>query len=143
MTTRLVTVGRYRNAIDAELAKGALESAGIRAQIPIQTHNVAVDEGDAETAEQIVNAMIGIAHAEHVEWSDAAPAEAPQRCEQCGSPEVERRKKVAGFALFALLVLSVGFGTNNTMAAFFVCVAGLVFFLAADSWRCRQCGATW
>ena len=142
MSGRLVTVGRYRNAIDAQLAKGALETAGLRTQIVAET-NVAVDEDDAEAAEQIVNAMIGIAHAEHVGPSDAAPAEAPERCERCGSPEVERRKKLPAFVLFAALVFGVGLSIDNTLAAFYVCAAGVVLFLTAGSWRCRQCGLTW
>lgn len=134
----LVTVGRYRNAIDAELARGALETAGVRAQL-VNQHDVAVDEADSETAEQIVNAMIGIAHAEHV---DASAGEAPH-CDECQSPDVERRKKLPAFALFVALVAGVGLAIDNTIAAFFVIAAGLVFFLAAGSWRCRQCGATW
>ena len=138
MTGRLVTVGRYRNAIDAELARGALETASIPTQIVNHT-NIAVDEDDAEAAEQIVNAMIGIAHAEHV----GAAAEEPERCERCGSPEAERRKKLPAFALFVALTVGVGLAVDNTVAAFYVCLAGVVFFLAAGGWRCRQCGFTW
>jgi len=134
----LVIVGRYRNAIDAELARGALETAGVRTQL-VNGHDIAVDEEQAAAAEQIVNAMIGIAHAEHL----AAPAEEPLQCEECGSPDVERRKKLPAFALFVALVAGLGLALDNTIAAFFVVLAGLVFFLAAGSWRCRQCGATW
>jgi len=142
MTGRLVTVGRYRNAIDAELARSALETANIHTQVVNKT-NIAVDQDDAEAAEQIVNAMIGIAHAEHVGWSDAEPAEAPEQCERCGSPDVERRKKLPAFALFVALSFGVGAAVDNSLAAFYVVLAGIVFFLAAGSWRCRQCGLTW
>ena len=99
---------------------------------------LSVDEDDAEAAEQIVNAMIGIAHAERLE-----PEEMTQRCERCGSFEVERRKKLPVFALFVALTFGIGMAVDNTVAAFYVMLAGIVFFLAAGAWRCRQCGNTW
>jgi hypothetical protein len=149
MAGRLVTVGTYGNLIEAQIAKSALESAGIRALIVgehtagnFQYHMKAipltVDEDDADAAEQIVNAMIGIAHAERL------PTEEPvQGCERCGSPDVERRKKLPAFALFAALTFGIGYAVDNTVAAFYVVLAGVVFFLAAGAWRCRQCGNTW
>ena len=137
MTGRLVTLSTYANAVDARLAKSALEAAGIRAEVDA-ANNVAVDESDADAAEHIVNAMMGIAHAERLE-----PVEEAERCEQCSSPDVERRRKLPGFGLFAALTFGIGAAIDNTLAAFYVCLAGIVFFLAAGSWRCRQCGHTW
>jgi hypothetical protein len=149
MAGRLVTVASYGNLIEAQLAKSALESAGIHALI-VGEHTagnfhhhmpsipLAVDEEDAEAAEQIVNAMIGIAHAERLE-----PEEMTQRCERCGSFEIERRKKLPVFALFVALTFGVGAAIDNTVAAFYVVLAGIVFFLAAGSRRCRECGNTW
>jgi hypothetical protein len=150
MAGRLVTVATYANLMEAQIAKSALDAAGIHALIVgehtagnFQHHMksipLAVDEDDAEAAEQIVNAMIGIAHAERL-----APEElAAQRCDRCGSTEVERRKKLPAFALFAALTFGLGAAIDNTLAAFYVFLAGIVFFLAAGAWRCRQCGLTW
>jgi len=137
MTGRLVPLSTYGNATEAKLAKSALQAAGIRAEIDA-TNTLAVDESDAEAAEQIVNAMLGIAHAERVEH-----AAEEERCESCSSPDVERRKKLPAFGLFVALSFGIGAAIDNTLAAFYVCVAGIVFFLAAGAWRCRQCGHTW
>lgn len=137
MTGRLVTISTYGSVIDAKLAKSALEAAGIRAEIAAG-NALAVDEADAEAAEQIVNAMLGIAHAERVERPEAA-----DHCESCSSPDVERRKKLPAFGLFVALTFGIGAAIDNTLAAFYVCLAGIVFFLAAGAWRCRQCGHTW
>jgi hypothetical protein len=149
MAGRLVTVATYGNLIEAQLAKSALEAAGIRAVI-IGEHTagnfhhhvtaipLSVDEDDADAAEQIVNAMIGIAHAERIE-----EPEEQRRCERCGSPEVEARKKMPAFGLFTALTFGIGAAIGNTLAAFYVFLAGIVFFLAAGAWRCRQCGYTW
>lgn len=142
MAERLVTVARYHNTIDAQLAQGALEAAGLHAMIVGDT-NVAVDEAEAGAAEQIVNAMIGIAHAEHVGPSDEEPAALPERCEQCGSPEIARRQKLLPFVLFTALTFGVGAAVDNTLAAFYVFLAGIVAFLTAGGWRCRHCGFTW
>ncbi len=132
-----VIVGTYRDAAEAQLAKGALEAAGIPAVIE-EGNKLAVDEHSAQAAEQIVNAMLGIAHAEHVR-----SAELPERCEQCGSPDVVRRQKLPRFGLFVALTFGIGAAIDNTLAAFYVFLAGIVFFLAAAAWRCRQCGHTW
>jgi hypothetical protein len=149
MAGRLITVATYGNLIEAQLAKSALDSAGIRAII-VGEHTagnfhyhmtsipLAVDEDDAEAAEQIVNAMIGIAHAERLE-----PEEMTRRCERCGSFEIERRKKLPLFAMFVALTFGIGYAIDNTVAAFYVVLAGIVFFLAAGAWHCRQCGNTW
>jgi len=99
---------------------------------------LSVDEDDAEAAEQIVNAMIGIAHAERLEVEERT-----ERCERCGSPDVERRKKLPAFGLFTALAFGIGAAIDNSLAAFYVVLAGIVFFLAAGAWRCRQCGNTW
>lgn len=137
MTGRLVPLSTYGNAPDAKLAKSALEAAGIRAEIDA-ANTVAVDESDAEAAEHIVNAMLGIAHAERVEGPVA-----DDRCESCSSPDVERRKKLPAFGLFVAITFGIGAAIDNTLAAFYVCLAGIVFFLAAGARRCRQCGHTW
>ena len=129
MAGRLVTVATYGNLIEAQLAKSALESAGIRTII-VGEHTagnfhyhmtsipLAVDEDDAEAAEQIVNAMIGIAHAERLE-----PEEMTRRCEHCGSFDIARRKKLPVFALFVALAFGVGAAIDNTVAASYVVLA--------------------
>jgi hypothetical protein len=137
MTGRLVILNTYRNATEAKLVRSALEAAGIRAEVDA-ANSVAVDEADADAAEHIVNAMMGIAHAERLE-----PIEEADRCEACSSPDVERRKKLPAFGLFVAITFGIGVAIDNTLVAFYVCVAGIVFFLASGSWRCRQCGQTW
>lgn len=137
MTGRLVPLNTYRSATEAKLASSALQAAGIRAEVDA-ANTLAVDESDAAAAEHIVNAMMGIAHAERLEHP-----EAEARCESCSSPDVERRKKLPAFGLFAALTFGIGVAIDNTLAAFYVCLAGIVFFLAAGAWRCRQCGHTW
>ena len=81
---------------------------------------------------------LGVAHAERVE-----SIEPSERCESCGSPEVARRQKLPAFALFAALTFGIGAAVDNTLAAFYIVLAGIVFFLAAGAWRCRHCGHTW
>src|SRR5947209_10102458 len=132
MPGRLVTIGRYGTIIDAQLAKSALEAAGIQAVIigentaanfhhHVMSIPLAVDEDDAETAEQIVNAMLGVAHAEHI--VDAPEIE--ERCERCGSPEIARRQKLPAFVLFAALTFGIGAAVDNTLAAFYIFLAGI------------------
>ena len=150
MAGRLITVGTYGNLMEAQVAKSALEAAGIRAliigehtagnfQYHMKAIPLAVDEDDAEAAEQIVNAMMGIAHADRLTVEE----EPRQHCERCGSPEIERRKKLPAFGLFVALAFGIGAAIDNTLAAFYVVLAGIVFVLAAGAWRCRQCGNTW
>jgi hypothetical protein len=149
MAGRLITVASYGNLMEAQIAKSALEAAGIRAliigehtagnfQYHVKSIPLAVDEDDAEAAEQIVNAMMGIAHAERL-----TEEEPRHLCERCGSPDIERRKKMPAFGLFVALAFGIGAAIDNTVAAFYVVLAGIVFFLAAGAWRCRQCGNTW
>jgi hypothetical protein len=78
----------------------------------------------------------------HVEPQLAVPAP-PQPCPECGSAEIVEKKKLRAFLLFVLLVEGVGLAIDNTIAAFFIVAASAVFFVAAPTRRCADCGHSW
>lgn len=102
-----------------------------------------VREEDAEAADAIINQLLGLSHAEEVTPSDEEPWEPPLTCEQCGSPEIEKRQKLVAFSLIAAFIAAIGWVQASTQLAFFLIVAIAALFVLAPSWRCRHCGHTW
>ncbi len=93
--------------------------------------------------DQSLNRLYGVEDAEYVRPSATEPAKPPSHCEECGSPEVHRISKLPGYALFLVLVFTLGFALDQMMAAFLLALAGSVFFLIAPRWRCAACGYRW
>ena len=152
----LVTVMTFNHVHEAELARIALESEGIRAVVldrfrgeRLLGNTIAagvrlqVDESDVDAADAVLNRLSGVADAEFVAPSDEGPWQPPQSCPSCGAPEVVRRQKWVGFAAFAAFVFAIAYTQDATLLGFYIVAAAAIFVLVAASWRCRQCGHTW
>jgi len=93
--------------------------------------------------DEFLNRAYGVQDAEFIRPSDAEPARPPQQCEQCGSSDVRRVRKLPGYLLFLALDFGIGMAIDQMIAAFFIAVAGSIFFLIAPRWRCGSCGNRW
>jgi putative signal transducing protein len=153
---RLVTVSTFAHAHEAQIAKNALEAAGIDSIIVGQYSALAsphesvvgsvklqVREDDIEDADAVLNQMQGIDHAEYVRPSDADEFAPPARCERCGSPDVRRLNKLAIFAAISALVAIIFGYLGQTLSAFYVVIVVGVFLLVSARWQCRHCGYRW
>jgi len=149
--SRLVTVSTYQHLQDAEMARLALQAEGIDAVVvdphaTLLLHNVVrvqVMEDDLDAADKVLNRMHGVETAEDVRPSDVEPAQPPQLCDQCGSPDIARRQKAVAFFVVASFVLAIGWTQGQTLPAFFIVGALAIWTIVAASWRCRNCGHTW
>ena len=99
--------------------------------------------GEEPDQDEFLNRIYGVDHAESVRPSDAEPARPPEFCEECGSPDIRRVQKLRGYALFLLIVFSLGVAVDQMLAAFLIALAGSIFFLIAPRWRCVSCGHRW
>jgi hypothetical protein len=150
-----VTISKFNNVRDAELARMALEVEGIPAFLidaytgqmlgPTTTGGVRlqVDESDVDKADAVLNRIAGVIDAEYVAPSDAGPWEPPRTCPNCGAAEVVRRQKWIGFAVVAAFVAAISYVQDATLLGFFIIATIAVAVLVAASWRCRSCGHTW
>ena len=152
----LVTVSTYRNANEAQLARTALEAAGIPCVISSPYGPVALQESlgggirlqvhpeDAEDADAILNHIHGVSHAEFVKPSATDDPTPPSRCELCGSPDVQRVNKLLVFAVVAPLVAALfGYLGQQTLLAFYAVTVTAVCVLVGATWKCRNCGHRW
>jgi Putative prokaryotic signal transducing protein len=156
MSDALVTVSTYRQMSEAQVARTALEAAGIPsvisspfgestalqslgAGIRLQVH-----AEDAEDADAVLNHIHGVSHAEFVRPSATDDAEPPSRCELCGSPDVQRVNKLLVFAVVAPLVAALfGYLGQQTLIAFYAVIVTAVCVLVGARWKCRNCGHRW
>ena len=152
----LVTVMTFNHVHEAELARSALESEGIRAVVldrfmgeRLLGNTIAggvrlqVDESDVDAADAVLNRLSGVDGAELVAPSDAGPWQPPQSCPSCGAPEVVRRQKWVAFATVAAFVFAMAYTQDATLLGFYIVAAAAIFVLVAASWRCQQCGHAW
>jgi hypothetical protein len=93
--------------------------------------------------DESLNRLYGVEEAEYVRPSAADPPKPPSHCEQCGSPDVHSISKLPAYALFLVVIFSLGFAVDLMMAAFLLALAGGIFFLIAPRWRCASCGYRW
>jgi hypothetical protein len=153
MSDRLVTVSRYSHTHEAQIARSALQAAGIDA-IVVGEHTAALEQGpsdlrlqvredDAEAADAVLNEMHGVAHAEYIRPSDAEEAAPPARCERCGSPDVRRINRIVVFGAVAALVAIVFAYIGQTLSAFYLIIVVGIFLLVSARWQCRHCGYRW
>ena len=98
---------------------------------------------DKPDPDEFLNRTFGVEHAEDVRPSAAEPAKPPAQCEECGSADVRRVRKLPAYGLFLLISFGFGLAVDQTLAAFLIAVAGSIFFLIAPRWRCAACGNRW
>lgn len=137
MSDTLVTIAQFHGSTDAEVAKSAMDSAGIVSEIEdvrLEVHNE-----DAYRAYGILDTACPALPV--IEEAYEAPAEAA--CKACGSSVVVSTPRIAAFAGVATLALAIGVAVGLTDAAFFAVGAAGLFLLIADRWRCTDCGASW
>jgi len=93
--------------------------------------------------DEFLNRAFGVEHAELVRPSANEPAKPPAQCDECGSADVRRVRKLPAYGLFLLIAFGLGIALDQTIAAFLIAVAGSIFFLIAPRWRCEACGNRW
>jgi hypothetical protein len=98
---------------------------------------------DKPDPDEFLNRAFGVEGAENVRPSAAEPARPPGQCEECGSPDVRRVRKLPAYGLFLLITFGLGIALDQTFAAFLIAAAGSIFFLIAPRWRCAACGNRW
>lgn len=151
----LVTISKFSQVHEAELARMALQSEGIPAfvidaytggnlrQMFAGGIRLQVDESDVDAADAVLNRLSGVDDVEEATPGDAGPWQPPEACPNCGAPEVVRRQKVVAFVTVAAFILAIAYTQDATLLGFYLVVAAGIFFLVASSWRCRVCGHTW
>lgn len=155
MADSLVTVATYWNVGDAEVAKNALDAAGIESFLDDENmvrinwlnanavHGVKlrVRDEDADRAGEVLREPSTATGEEEDE--ELVPPPGPLVCGECGSANVFRRPRGLYFVVIAALAVAVGVAVNQTEAAFFIVVAAGVFALISNRWLCTDCGETW
>ena len=155
MGNRLVTLTSYLTVHDAEVARGVLEAAGIDAVIAEEnTSSIAphltrpgarlqVLEEQAAEAARILSEPSATTSSDDPLADATLPLKEPEVCPACGSADIHRSRKALTALLIVALALGVGVAVDQTMAAFFVMLAGLAFTLVAPRWRCSDCEHAW
>ncbi|MFP5247574.1 MAG: hypothetical protein ACLGH0_12860 [Thermoanaerobaculia bacterium] len=155
MTHALVTVATFWYFGDAEMAKSALDAAGIDATIDdeeivrvnwlnanaVGGVKLRVRQEDALRAGEVLNQQ-----PEPLGDADEAVDETivdPSLCVFCGEPEVAPWPRWRFLVAALIMGIAVGVGAGLTEAAFFGVLAVAIFLLIAGRWRCRACGESW
>jgi hypothetical protein len=147
----LVTIETFWTGHEAELAKSALEAAGIDAvlddaQIVNMTQRANMAQGiklrvrgeDVERAREVLDT-----DSEPIETHVAQPVIEPG-CPQCGSLDITRRsERLRTFLLVAVGIIGVGVAVGFSEASFFLILALGVFALISGRSRCNECGESW
>lgn len=150
----LVTITTYTSIIDAELARGALEAAGIEAVLAnaeigrihpgysraTRGVRLRVRREDALRAGEVLDSECRMLE----EFGEAdEPVAEPELCRACGSSEVARRARAQVFLLFAVTIFGVGLAVGFTDTAFLaILIAGVAIIIAGRA-RCSECGESW
>jgi len=87
--------------------------------------------------------LYGVEEAEFVRPSATEPAKPPSQCDECGSPDVRRVRKLPAYALFLFLLFVLGKALDQMLAAFLLDLAGSIFFIFCPRWYCANCGNRW
>ena len=151
----LVTLTTFRNAHDAQLAKAVLADEGVSAFLGDENVTsiapytspmgvkLQVASEDAERAESILNRIAGLDVAEQTTASAEHAIRHPEQCPKCGSADVRRTRRLAGFLICAGLLIAVGVAVEQLIMAFYLIMAVCIFFLVASPYRCADCGHRW
>lgn len=137
MSDTLVTIAQFHGSTDAEVAKNAMDSAGIESEVEdvrLEVHNE-----DAYRAYGVLDTACPALPV--IEEAYEAPAAAV--CGACGSSVIVSTPRMAAFAGVATLAVAMGVAVGRTDAAFFIVGAAGLFLLMSDRWRCTECGASW
>jgi hypothetical protein len=133
-----VTVTAYRRRTDAEVAHDVLDAVGIDSVVEetgaskVRVHNLdAIRAGDA--LENVSPRL------EEIGEADEESSE-PTVCASCGSPNIERRARLAVFAGVAAIAIGIGVAVGLTDAAVFAIGATGIYLLVSGRWRCVDCG---
>jgi len=129
----LVEIRRFRDLLDAEVAKGALDSAGIESFLgddnmvrmdwfysnAVGGVKLLVRPGDFTAAEEVLNQPIP----EEIDYDGETPFAQPM-CPKCGS-------------------LDITFETLNKPVAYGSAWLGVPLPIKSEKWTCNACGARW
>lgn len=138
MPESLVTVAQFHGSNDAEVAKLAMDHAGIVSEV----ENVRLDvhNEDAYRAfgvlETACPTLPVVEEAYEVERDMTT-------CSACGSSDVFPTRRFTTFAGVATIALGIGVAIGLTDAAFFAVGTAGLFLLMSDRWRCAECRQTW
>lgn len=138
MPESLVTVAQFHGSQDAEVAKLAMDTAGIASEL----ENVRLDvhNEDAYRAFGVLDTdcpSLPVIEEAYEISPDVTV------CSDCGSGEIVSTRRFTAFAGIATIGLGIGFAVGLTDAAFFAIGAAGLFLLMSDRWRCLECGHRW
>lgn len=139
MSESLVTVAQFHGSNDAEVAKLAMDNAGI----PSEVENVRLDvhNEDAYRAFGVLDTACPTLPVVEEAYEVSPPQ--VTMCTACGSADVVPTRRFITFAGVATICLAIGVAIGLTDGAFFAVGAAALFLLMSDRWRCAECGDTW
>src|SRR5688500_16132933 len=138
MPESLVTIAQFHGSNDAEVAKLAMDNAGIESEV----ENVRLDVHN-EDAYRAFGVLDTACPALPVIEEAYEASSNVTVCTACGSGDVVSTRRIATFAGVATIGLGVGVAIGFTDAAFFAVGAAGLFLLMSDRWRCTECGESW
>jgi len=142
----LVTIAKYRKPGDAERVRDALTAEGIAASLEGENPTLLlVEQADVDRADQVLNRIYDVEHAERVTPSDTEARPDPRECPTCGSRAIRRVPRLAIFIAAAAIVVGASYVWTESMteSALLAILSLAVLFLIFERWRCDDCGATW
>jgi hypothetical protein len=138
MSDFLVTVAQFHGPTDAEVAKHAMDSAGIDSEV--EDVRLEVHHEDAYRAFGVLDTACPALPVIEEAYEVSPDVRV---CAACGSADIVSTRRIATFAGVATIGLSVGVAIGFTDAAFFAVGAAGLFLLMSDRWRCIECGESW
>ena len=145
---KLVVVARFNEYLEAELARNALDAAGIRCIVggaeltaagygPMRGAHVSVHEQDADAARAVLD-RVAQRRARRIAHLSAPP------CPRCGAPGVrtKRRLYVGIASTFLGLVVLFAFESPWGLIPLAIGLYAL-FSLGSSPWHCRECQHRW
>lgn len=134
MSDPRVTIAQFHETSHADVAKKAMDTAGIDAAL--EDVRLEVPHEDAYRAYNALDPAIPVVEEAYEPRTDVT------QCKACGGNVVPTNRLRAFSAIGALAIgFAIAFGT--TQAVFFFLGALGLFLLMSDRWRCADCGASW
>jgi hypothetical protein len=135
MADSLVTIAQFHRSTDADVAKSAMDRAGIDSAI--ENVRLTVHNEDVYRAYDALDPALPVVEEAYEERAAGAV------CEDCGSQAIETTARLTTFVAIAMLSLGIGVAIGLTDAAFFAIGTAGLFLLMSDRRRCRECGESW